>query len=63
MSKVRYVRLSAMFGATLLGVARILEGNVVDGAGLIMAALSSTNVITSNQSPTSVRRNENGRLW
>lgn len=52
MSKVRYVRLTGMCGAILLGAARILEGSVVDGVGLIMAALSSTNVI-----------NRNGPVW
>lgn len=47
--RIKYVKWFGLLGALLAGSSQILAGDVVNGAGIIAAALSSAGILTSQQ--------------
>lgn len=47
--KVKYIKWFGLLGALFAGISQILAGDVVNGGGVIAAALSSAGVLSAQQ--------------
>lgn len=47
--KVLYIKWLGLLGALFAGTSQIISGDVVNGAGVIAAALSSAGVLSAQQ--------------